>query len=97
MHPKSKHALFQCISLRRSLNAPLRDQDDKGKDKNDEEGDKSGAQGYQDPKNVVNVIFGSDGGFPTNRAQKLTLRKILSVKPAIQWPLRYSEVLISFS
>ncbi|RLN18778.1 retrotransposon protein, putative, Ty3-gypsy subclass [Panicum miliaceum] len=74
MHPKSKHTLFECISLRKSLNASFPDKDKKGKDKDNEEGDKSGAQGYQDPKNIVIVAFGGDGGFPTKRAQKLTLR-----------------------
>jgi hypothetical protein len=83
MHPKSKHTLFQCISLRKSLNTPLPNQDDKGQDKDDEEGDKSGALGYQDPKNVINIIFSGDGGFPTKRTQKLTLREILSIEPAI--------------
>jgi hypothetical protein len=80
IHPKSKHTVFPCISLRKSLNAPIPDQDEKGKD--DEERDKSGAQEYQDPKNVVDVIFSGD---------------ILSVEPAIQQPLRYSKVPISFS
>jgi hypothetical protein len=56
-----------------------------------------GAQDFQDPKNVINVIFGGDGGFPSKHVQKLTLRKILSVKPAIQKPLRYNKVLITFS
>jgi hypothetical protein len=97
MHPKSKHTLFHCISLHKSLNAPLPDQDNKGKDKDDEEGDKTGAQGYQDPKNVVNVIFAGDRAFPTKHVQKLTLREILSIERAIQRPLRYSEVPISFS
>jgi hypothetical protein len=55
-----------------------------------------GAQDFQDPKNVVNVIYGGDGGFPSKRAKKLTLREILSVEPGIQKPLRYSEVPISF-
>jgi hypothetical protein len=62
----------------------------------DEEGDKSGAQDFHDPKNVVNVIFGGDGGFPSKRAQKLTLHEILSVESATSRPLRYSEVPISF-
>jgi hypothetical protein len=95
IHPKSKHTVFPCISLRKSLNAPIPDQDEKGKD--DEERDKSGAQEYQDPKNVVDVIFSGDGDFPTKHAQKLTLCEILSVEPAIQQPLRYSKVPISFS
>jgi hypothetical protein len=43
MHPKSKHTLFECISLHKSLNVPLPDQDGKKKDKEDDEGDKSEA------------------------------------------------------
>jgi hypothetical protein len=31
-------------------------------------GDKSGAQDFQDPKNVINVIFGGDDNFPSKRA-----------------------------
>jgi hypothetical protein len=84
MHLKSKHSLFKCVSLRKSLNAPLLDQDGKQKDQRvDDEGDKLGAKDFQDPKNFVNVIFGRDGGFPSKRVQKLTLREILSVEPAI--------------
>jgi hypothetical protein len=56
-----------------------------------------GAQDFQDPRNVVNIIFGGDGGFPSKRAQKLTLHEILSVEPATTRPLRYSDVPISFS
>jgi hypothetical protein len=56
-----------------------------------------GAQYFQDLKNVVNVIFGGDGNFPSKHAQKLTLREILSIEPTIQNPLRYSKVPISFS
>jgi hypothetical protein len=62
-----------------------------------DEGDKSGAQDFQDLKNIINVIYGRDGGFPSKRAQKLTLREILSIEPTTQNPLRYSEVQISFS
>jgi hypothetical protein len=76
--------MFECISLRKSLNAALPDQDGKKKDKEDDEGDKSEAQGYQHPANVINVIFGSKSGFPTTRAQKLTLHKIMAIEPAIQ-------------
>ena len=45
---------------------------------------------------MVNVIFGGDPSF-SKRAQKLLLREILSVEPAIQRPLKYSEVPITFS
>jgi hypothetical protein len=40
---------------------------------------------------VVNVIFGGDPSF-SKRAQKLLLREIFSVEPAIQRPLKYNEV-----
>jgi hypothetical protein len=84
--------------LHKSLNAPPLPQARKQKDQeDDDEGDKSGAQDFQDLKNVINVIFGRDGGFRSKCTQKLTLRKILSVEPAMQKPLRYSEVPISFS
>ncbi|RLM62137.1 retrotransposon protein, putative, Ty3-gypsy sub-class [Panicum miliaceum] len=96
MHPKTKHTLFQCITLRKSINVPLPDQDGKEKKKEDDERDKSGAQGFQDPINVVNVIFGGDNDFPTKHAQKLTLREIQSVEPAIHQSLRYNKVSISF-
>jgi hypothetical protein len=81
-----------------SLNAPLLPQAGKWKDHgDDDEGDKPGVQDFQDPKNVINVIFRGGGGFPSKRAQKLTLREIPSIEPTIQKPLRYSEVPISFS
>jgi hypothetical protein len=98
IHPKSRHTLFKCVTIRKSLNAPPLHQAGKRKDKEDDEGgDKSGAQDFQDPKNVINVIFGGDGGFPSKHAQKLTLREILSIEPAMTRPLRYSEIPISFS
>jgi hypothetical protein len=51
--------LFERIIIRKSLNAPPLPQEEKRKDKeDDEEGDKSGAQDFQDPKNVINIIFG---------------------------------------
>jgi hypothetical protein len=42
----------------------------KSKDKEDdgEGGDKSGAQDFQDLKNVINIIFGGDGGFHSKSA-----------------------------
>ena len=45
---------------------------------------------------VVNIIFGGDPSF-SKWAQKLLVREILSVEPAIQRPLKYSEVPITFS
>jgi hypothetical protein len=98
MHPKLQHTLFECVSLRKSLNAPPLPQAGKRKDQeDDDEGDKLGAQDFQDPKNVVNVIFDGDGGFPSKSVQKLALHEILSVEPSTPKPLRYSEVPISFS
>jgi hypothetical protein len=98
MHPKLRHTLFECVSLHKSLNAPPLPQAGKQKDQeDDDEGEKSGAQDFWDLKNIINIIFGRDGGFPSKRTQKLTLREILSIEPATQNPLRYSKVPISFS
>jgi hypothetical protein len=60
------------------------------KDKEDNEGDKSEAQGYEHPVNVINIIFGGDSNFSTKRAQKLTLHEIMAIGPTIQRPLRHS-------
>jgi len=57
---------------------------------------KKDPDGFQKPENVVNVIFGGHPSF-SKRAQKLLLREILSVEPAIQRPLKYGEVPITFS
>jgi hypothetical protein len=66
IHPKSWHTLFKSVTICKSLNAPPLPQVGKRKDKEDDEGgEKSWAQDFQDPKNVFNVIFGRDGGFPS--------------------------------
>jgi hypothetical protein len=52
---------------------------------------------FQDASKVVNVIFGGDEEFGSRRDQKLLLREILSIEPAVPRPLRWSEVPISFS
>ena len=67
----------------------------KEQDKDDED-DKKDRDGFQQQQNVVNIIFGGDSSL-SKRAQKLLLREILSVEPAIQRPLKYSEVPITFS
>jgi hypothetical protein len=37
LHPRSKHTIFQCINLRKSLNAPPLDEDKRKKGKQDDE------------------------------------------------------------
>ena len=68
----------------------------KKKQNKDDEDDKKDPDGFQQQQNVVNIIFGGDPSF-SKRAQKLLLREILSVEPAIQRPVKYSEVPITFS
>jgi hypothetical protein len=69
MHSKSQHTLFECVILRKSLNAQLLPQDGKRKDQGDNnEGDKLGAQYFQELNKVINIIFGGDSGFPSKRA-----------------------------
>jgi hypothetical protein len=63
----------------------------------DDQGDKSHNAKFQDASKTVNIIFGGDGDFGSRRDQKLLLREIMSVKPAVSRPLRWLEVPISFS
>ena len=98
IHPKSNHSMFECTLIRNFLNAPSLEAHKKKPNKEDKDNDKKDPEGFQQLANVVNVIFGG-GGDPTfsKRAQKLILWEILSVEPAIQRTLKYSEVPISFS
>jgi hypothetical protein len=52
---------------------------------------------FQDASKTVNVLFGGDGDFGSRRDQKLLLREIMSIEPAVPRPLRWLEVPISFS
>src|SRR6185369_3546562 len=81
IHPKSNHSMFECTLIRKSLNAPLLEAPKKKPNKEDKDDDKKDPDGFQQPKNVVNVIFGGDPSF-SKRAQKLILWEILSVDPA---------------
>ena len=81
--------------LRKSFQSAPPDAPKKKQNKDDED-DKKDPDGFQQPQNIVNVIFGGDPSF-SKRAQKILLREILSVEPAIQRPLKYNEVPITFS
>jgi len=87
--------MWECMILRKSFQSTPPDAPKKKQNKDDED-NKKDPDGFQQPQNVVNVIFGGDSSF-SKRAQKLLLREILSVEPAIQRPLKYSEVPITFS
>ena len=95
IHPKSNHSMWECTILRKSFQSAPATAPKKEQDKDDED-DKKDCDGFQQQQNVVNVIFGGDSSF-SKQAQKLLLREILSFKPAIQRPLKYSEVPITFS
>ena len=87
--------MFECSVIRKSFQSTLPDAPKKKQNKDDED-DKKDFDAFQQQQNVVNVIFGGDSSF-SKRAQKLLLREILSVESAIQRPLKYSEVPITFS
>jgi hypothetical protein len=63
----------------------------------DDQGDHTHNAKFQDASKTINIIFGGDGDFGSRREQKLLLRKIMSVEPAVPRPLCWSEVPISFS
>jgi hypothetical protein len=99
-HPGANHAAIDCYHLRRTFSNPGGGKKNKPADKESEEddqGDKSHSEKFQDASKTVNIIFGGDGDFGSRREQKLLLREILSVEPAVPRPLRWSEVPISFS
>ena len=87
--------MWECRILHKSFQSVPAAIPKKEQDKDDED-DKKDRDGFQQHQNAVNVIFGGDPSF-SKRAQKLLLREILSVEPAIQRPLKYSEVPITFS
>jgi hypothetical protein len=96
----SKHAAIDCFQLKRTFGSPGNGKKNKstGKEPEDEDQeDKSKTAKFQDASKTINVIFGGDEDFCSKREQKLLLRKILSIEPAVPRPLRWSEVPISFS
>jgi hypothetical protein len=82
IHPKSNHSMWECTILCKSFQSAPPDTPKKKQNKDDED-DKKDLDGFQQPQNIVNVIFGGDPSF-SKRAQKLLLREILSVELAIQ-------------
>jgi hypothetical protein len=91
-HLDGNHTTEQCYQLRRALKdtpKPQHPHGKKGKKKNDE-----GNGDFQEPNKTVNVLF---GGLPSRRVQKATRREVMSIEPAVQTPLRWSEVPITFS
>jgi hypothetical protein len=91
-HLEGNHTTEQCYQLRRALKDtpdPRPPHDKKGRKKADE-----GNNDFQEPDKTVNVLF---GGPPTRRSQKATRQEVLNIEPAVQTPLRWSEVPITFS
>jgi hypothetical protein len=91
-HLDGNHTTEQCYQLQRALKdtpEPRHPHDKKGKKKTDK-----GNGDFQEPDKMVNVLF---GGLPNRRAQKATRREVMSIKPAVSTPLRWSEVPITFS
>jgi hypothetical protein len=100
-HPGANHAAIDCYHLRRIFsNSGGGKKNKKPADKepeDDDHDDQGRKPKFQDASKVVNVIFGGDEDFSSRRDQKLLLREIMSVEPAVPRPLRWSEVPISFS
>jgi hypothetical protein len=99
-HPGANYAAIDCYHLRRTFSNSGGGKNKKkpvGKEpEHDDQEDQGRNVKFQDASKTVNVIFGGDGDFSSRREQKLLLRKIMSVEPAVPRPLRWSEVPISF-
>jgi hypothetical protein len=99
-HPGANHAAIDCYHLQRTFSNAGGSKKNKPVDKepeDEDQGDKTHNVKFLDASKTVNVIFGGDGDFGSRRDQKLLLREIMSVEPAVPRPLRLSEVPISFS
>jgi hypothetical protein len=99
-HPGANHAAIDCYHLQRTFSNPGRSKKNMPADKEpeeDDQGDKLNNAKFQGASKTINVIFGGDDEFNSKREQKLLLREIMSVEPAVPGPLRWSEVPISFS
>ena len=56
--------ILECVSLRKSLQQHRLEEDKKKKEKQDnEDGDKDGTMGFQQPANMFNMIYGGDSSF----------------------------------
>jgi len=55
--------MFECTLIRKSLKSPLPKVPKKKQNKEDKDGDKKDPDGFQQPENMVNVIFGGDPSF----------------------------------
>jgi hypothetical protein len=99
-HSGANHEAIDCYNLRRTFSNPSNDKKNKSTDnepKEDDQGDKSRNAKFQDALKTINIIFGGDKEFSFRREQKLLLREIMSVEPAVPRSLRWLEVPISFS
>jgi hypothetical protein len=86
LHPGANHAAIDCYNLWRIFSNPSNDKKNKSTDKEpeeDDQGDKSHNVKFQDASKTINVIFGGDEEFSSRREQKLLLREIMSVEPAV--------------
>ena len=64
LHPKGRHTILECINLRKFLQERQLEEGKKKKDKqDDEDGDKDGTMGIQQPTNRVNMIYRGDSSF----------------------------------
>jgi hypothetical protein len=92
---------IDCYHLRRTFSNPGGSKKNKKpvdkEPKDDDQGDQTHNAKFQDASKTVNVIFGGDGDFSSRREQKLLLREIMSVEPAVPQPLCWLEVPILFS
>jgi hypothetical protein len=100
-HPGANHAAINCYHLRRIFSNSGGGKKSKRPVDKEPEDDDQEDQGrnakFQDALKTVNVIFGGARDFSSRRDQKLLLQEIMSIEPEVPWPLRWSEVPISFS
>jgi hypothetical protein len=90
-HPGANHAAIDCYHLRRIFSnsgGGKKNKKPADKDPEDDDQEDPGRNAkFQDASKTINVIFGGDGDFGSRRDQKLLLREIMSIEPAVPWLL----------
>jgi hypothetical protein len=85
-HPGANHTAIDCYHLRRTFSNPSNNKKNKSAEKEpeeDDQGDKSHNAKFQDTSKTIDVIFEGDEEFSPRREQKLLLREIMFVEPAV--------------
>jgi len=94
-HPKGKHAVKDCYSLKDYIREHTKDPAQGAPDWSQDQ--QQGSPVFLDPEHQLNMIFGGSTAYESKRKQKLTAREINALTPAALKYLKWSELPITFN